>query len=353
MLIVHNPDHPRHAGRHEMFRGRLVPCHEVPQRLDHVLAEVTRRGLGRLAAPAELQAGPDPAFAGLLERIHTPRYLRFLERAWDEWVAIDPANAALDALPSVWPVRGFRADVEPDNFAARMGLYSFDAGTPLTAGSWAAARAGAQAAVLAARAVADGSQRSAFALTRPPGHHAGSDFFGGYCFLNNAALAAQTLRDGGFTRVAVLDVDYHHGNGTQSIFEQRADVLTVSIHGDPRTEYPFYLGHADERGRGAGEGFNLNLPLPRGTGFARWREALQQAIVVVRAFGAQALVVPLGVDTFAGDPISGFTLGSTDYLAIGADLASLALPTVFTFEGGYAVAEVGINAANVLEGFAG
>ncbi|MFT3953610.1 MAG: histone deacetylase family protein [Piscinibacter sp.] len=352
MLIVHNPDHARHAGRHEMFRGRLVPCHEVPQRLDHVLAEVTRRGLGPLAAPNDLQAGADPAFEAVLARIHAARYLRFLERAWDEWLALDPANAALDALPSVWPVRGFRADVEPDNFAARMGLYSFDAGTPLTAGSWAAARAGAQAAVLAARAVANGSFRSAFALTRPPGHHAGAEFFGGYCFLNNAALAAQTLRDGGFERVAVLDVDYHHGNGTQSIFEQRADVLTVSIHGDPRTEYPFYLGHADERGAGAGEGFNLNLPLPRGTGFARWREALQQALAAVRGFGAQALVVPLGVDTFEGDPISGFTLKSADYLTMGADLAALALPTVFTFEGGYAVAEVGINAANVLEGFA-
>jgi acetoin utilization deacetylase AcuC-like enzyme len=353
MLIVHNPDHARHAGRHEMFRGRLVPCHEVPQRLDHVLAEVRRRGLGSLATPAELHGGDDAAFVSVLERIHAPRYLRFLERAWHEWVALAPANAELDALPSVWPVRGFRSDVEPDNFAARMGLYSFDAGTPLTAGSWAAARAGAQTAVLAARAVADGSTRSAFALTRPPGHHAGADFFGGYCFLNNAALAAQTLRDAGFARVAVLDVDYHHGNGTQSIFEQRADVLTVSIHGDPRTEYPFFLGHADERGHGAGEGFNLNLPLPRGTGFARWREALQQAIAAVRVFGAQALVVPLGVDTFEGDPISGFTLKSADYLAIGADLATLALPTVFSFEGGYAVAEVGINAANVLEGFGG
>ncbi len=353
MLIVHNPDHARHAGRHEMFRGRLVPCHEVPKRLDHVLAEVARRGLGSLVTPAQLHAGDDPAFEAVLAQVHAPRYLRFLERAWGDWVALDPANADLDALPSVWPVRGFRADVEPDNFAARMGLYSFDAGTPLTAGSWAAARGGAQTAVLAARAVASGSTRSAFALTRPPGHHAGADFFGGYCFLNNAALAAQTLRNGGFDRVAVLDVDYHHGNGTQSIFEQRADVLTVSIHGDPRTEYPFYLGHADERGHGAGEGFNLNLPLPRGTGFARWREALQQAIAAVRGFGAQALVVPLGVDTFEGDPISGFTLKSADYLAIGADLATLALPTVFTFEGGYAVDEVGINAANVLEGFGG
>lgn len=354
MFVVHNPDHALHAGRQEMFRGRLVPCHEVPQRLDHVLAELQRRGFGALHTPAELQPDADAAFEDVLQRIHAPRYLRFLERAWDDWVALDPANAALDALPSVWPVRGFRADVEPGNFAARMGLYSFDAGTPLTAGSWRAARTGAHAAVLAARAVAavgEGRARCAFALSRPPGHHAGADFFGGYCFLNHSALAAQTLRDLGADRVAVLDVDYHHGNGTQSIFYERGDVLTVSIHGDPRTEYPFYLGHADERGAGAGQGCNLNLPLPRGTGFDTWREALRTGIAAVRAFGAQALVVPLGVDTFEGDPISGFRLKSDDYRRIGEDLATLQLPTVFAFEGGYAVAEVGINAVNVLEGF--
>lgn len=348
MLVLHNPDHARHAGRHEMFRGRLVPCHEVPERLEHVLAELRRRGLGRLAVP---ETGADAAFDDLLLRIHAPRYLRFLAHAWDEWVALAPANAGLDALPSVWPVRGLRADVEPDNFAARLGLYSFDAGTPLTAGSWAAARAGARCAVQAARAVAAGRERVAFALTRPPGHHAGADTFGGYCFLNNAALAAQALREAGHARVAVLDVDYHHGNGTQGLFYERADVFFVSIHGDPRTEYPFYLGHADERGAGAGEGCNLNLPLPRGTAFGPWRAALGQALEAIAARGASALVVSLGVDTFEGDPISGFRLASADYLQLGRDLASLALPTVLVFEGGYAVAEVGVNTANVLEGW--
>jgi len=350
MLIVHNPDHAGHAGRQEMFRGRLVPCHEVPQRLDHVLTELRERGLGRLATPADI-APADAAFEALLARVHTPPYLRFLQGAWDEWVGLDPAHAALDALPSVWPVRGLRADVEPINFAARLGLYSFDAGTPLTAGSWAAAHAGARCAVLAAQAVAGGGERSAFALTRPPGHHAGADCFGGYCFLNNAALAAQALRDAGHARVAVLDVDYHHGNGTQSLFYERADVFFASLHGDPRTEYPFFLGHADERGAGAGAGFNLNLPLPRGTGFAAWRAALGQALEAIAGFGAGALVVSLGVDTFEGDPISGFRLASPDYLAVGRALAELALPTVFVFEGGYAVAEVGVNTVNVLEGF--
>jgi acetoin utilization deacetylase AcuC-like enzyme len=198
--------------------------------------------------------------------------------------------------------------------------------------------------------VADGA-RSAFSLSRPPGHHAGSDFFGGYCFLNNAALAAQALRDLGMKRVAVLDIDYHHGNGTQAIFYDRADVFFSSVHGDPQTEYPFFLGYADEKGSGAGLGCNQNLPLPRGTDFETWRSALGAALQGIADFKAEALVVSLGLDTFEGDPISGFRLKSDDYLRVGEDLADAGLPTVFVFEGGYAVAEVGVNAVNVLEGY--
>jgi acetoin utilization deacetylase AcuC-like enzyme len=326
-----------------MFRGELVPCFEVPARADYVLQELKRRGLGTIEAPG---AFDDAA----ITRVHAPRYIEFLRLAWAEWVALDPANAQRDALPSYWPIRGFRSDVLPASFAARMGLFSFDAGTPLTAGTWAAARAGAACAFTAARRLLQG-ERATFALTRPPGHHAGADFFGGYCFLNNAAIAAQTLRDAGVQRVAVLDIDYHHGNGTQAIFYERADVLFTSIHGDPHTEYPYYLGYADERGAGAGLDCNLNLPLPRGTGFARWREALAHALQRIAAFGAGALVVSLGVDTFEGDPIAGFGLRSDDYLRVGEDLAAAGLPTLLVFEGGYAVKEVGINAVNVLQGF--
>ena len=345
MLIFHNPDHALHQGRQEMFRGRWVPCHESPARLQHVLAELARRPVGALRSPG-------PADQALIERVHAPRYVQFLAEAWDRWLALDPANAGQDLLPSVWPARGMRHDRLPQNLSAQLGLYCFDAGTPLTAGTWTAARSGAACAIDAARAVVGaGGPRAAMALTRPPGHHAGAEFFGGYCFLNNAALAAQALREAGAPRVAVLDIDYHHGNGTQSLFEERADVLTVSLHGDPLTEYPFYLGHADEHGRGAGLGCNLNLPLPAGTDAARWTEALRLGLGAVSRFGADALVVALGVDTFAGDPISRFTLRSEDYLRIGQALAGAGLPTVFTLEGGYAVAEVGVNVVNVLEGF--
>jgi acetoin utilization deacetylase AcuC-like enzyme len=245
--------------------------------------------------------------------------------------------------------------VEPDNFAAKVGLYSFDAGSPFTRGTWVAARAGAHCALSAAQQILEGD-RAAFALSRRPGHHAGADFFGGYCFLNNAALAAQHLlqpgKESGIKKVAILDVDYHHGNGTQAIFYERADVFFASIHGDPRTEYPFYLGHADETGQREGAGANLNLPLPRGTTYAEWSDALEVALAAIARHGAEALVVSLGMDTFEGDPISGFKLKSDDYLRMGERIARAKLPTVLVFEGGYAVQEVGVNAANVLQAFA-
>jgi acetoin utilization deacetylase AcuC-like enzyme len=343
VLTFYNEHHAQHRGQYEMFRGEQVPCFEKPERADMVLAEFERRGLGQVVTPHGVSLAS-------LERIHSPRYLHFLRSAWSEWTALAPENAARDVFPSVWPIRGHRADIEPDNFAARMGLYSMDSGTPLTAGTWIAAKTGADCAVNAAHALNLG-QRSTFALTRPPGHHAGADFFGGYCFLNNAALAAQHLLDDGAKKVAILDIDYHHGNGTQSIFYQRDDVLFISIHADPRSEYPFYLGHADETGDGAGLGYNMNIPLPHGATAAHWFAALETACLKLGAYAPDALVVSLGVDTFAGDPLSKFTLQSSDFLRIGERIAYLGLPTAFVFEGGYAVAEIGINVVNVLEGF--
>ena len=293
---------------------------------------------------------PDVDSAPQLARIHTPRYLDFLRTAWDQWVALDAGNAELQPFPSVWPVRTLRSDIEPDDFTAKLGLYSMDNGTPLTAGTWTAAKTGADCAVNAAHALRLG-ERATFALTRPPGHHAGSDFFGGYCFLNNAALAAQHLLDDGARKVAILDIDYHHGNGTQSIFYARSDVLFASVHADPRSEYPFYLGHADETGSGAGLGYNVNLPLPAGSTPASWFAALETACLRINMYAPDALVVSLGVDTFVGDPLSHFALQSGDYLRVGERLAHLNLPTAFILEGGYAVKELGINVVNVLEGF--
>jgi acetoin utilization deacetylase AcuC-like enzyme len=342
MLAIASPSHALHAPQHEFFRGERVPCFETPSRAEFVLAELGARG-------HEVRT-PHVDSADILPRVHSPAYLRFLQTAWQQWLAIDPGNASVQPFPSVWPVRTLRHDVEPDNFIAKLGLYSMDNGTPLAAGSWQAAKVGADAAVSAAALLSQG-ERAVFCATRPPGHHAGADFMGGYCLLNNAAIAAEALLARGGRRVAVLDVDYHHGNGTQSIFYARADVLFVSIHGDPRTEYPFYLGHADETGSGEGAGFNLNLPLPAGTSADRWFAALEAACQRVTAYGADALVVSLGLDTYVGDPISKFALQSPDFVRLGQRVHALGLPTALILEGGYAAQELGVNAANVLSGF--
>jgi acetoin utilization deacetylase AcuC-like enzyme len=343
LLTFYNEHHAQHRPRLELHRGELVPCSEKPERAAMVLAEFERRGLGRIVTPHGV-----PLVS--LERIHTPRYLQFLRSAWSEWIALAPSNADKVASPSIWPVRSLRADIEPDNFIGKLGLYSIDSATPLSSGTWVAAKTGADCAVNAAHALRVG-ERASFALTRPPGHHAGADFCGGYCFLNNAALAAQHLLDDGAARVAILDIDYHHGNGTQSIFYRRSDVLAVSIHGDPRATYPFYSGHADETGEGEGLGFNMNLPLPAGAAAAQWFAALETACIRIAAYAPDALVVALGVDAFAGDPASGVALQSADFLRIGERLAHLGLPTAFMLEGGSAVAEFGTNTVNVLEGF--
>lgn len=340
MHIIYSDQHHLHHGEHEFYRGELVPCFEKPERADYVLAAVTSRKLGPVSAPDSFSLAP-------IERVHAPRYLRFLERAWDMWSALGNTR---DALPAVWPIRGFRHDIEPDNFIAQLGLYSYDSGTPFMAGTWQAARLGAEIALTAQRRIAAG-ERAAFALSRPPGHHAGTDFLGGYCFINNAAVAAQAFLDGGANRVAILDVDYHHGNGTQSIFYERADVLTQSIHGDPKTEYPFYLGHADETGAGAGLGYNQNYPLAAGSSNGQWFDALEAAGRRIRTYTPDALVISLGVDTFVGDPISKFQLDAPEYLRLGAQIAGLGLPTLFVLEGGYAVREIGENVAHVLQGF--
>jgi len=340
MKTIYNAAHSLHRAAHEFFRGEKVPAFEKPERADWVLAAVQRTNLGEIIAPAPHGDGP-------ILRVHSKPYVDFLRSAHAEYLALGGTG---DAFPAAWPIRGMRSDVEPKNFAARMGLYSFDSGSPLTAGTWAATRAGADCALTAVDLLNAG-ERSVFVLTRPPGHHAGRDFFGGYCFLNHAAIAAQALRDSGCARVAVLDVDYHHGNGTQDIFYDRGDVFLASIHGDPMTEYPFFLGHADETGSGDGLGANLNIPLAAGSPVESWFAALDHALSRIEAFRPDALVVSLGVDTFEGDPISHFKLKTSDYPGIGERIAQLKLPTLFAMEGGYAVAEIGDNVAGVLQGF--
>lgn len=339
MLIVYSENHGLHAGRGELHRGSLVPCFEKPERAEIILGAVRERALGEVIGPEEL------GLEGIL-RVHDADYVEFLRTIHDDWRAI---NGDTDAVPHVWNV-GRSGSAVSTSVYGRLGHYSCDAGTPIMRGTWEAAVAAARCALTAQRHVAGGGG-PAFALVRPPGHHASRDVYGGYCFLNNAAIAAQAFLDGAASRVAILDVDYHHGNGTQAIFYDRPDVLTVSIHADPQGAYPYFLGYEDEAGTGEGEGFNLNMPLPDGTDWPAYSRALDSCLNRVHGYAPDVLVISLGVDTFRGDPISGFELESSDFSDLGRRLAGAGLPTLFVMEGGYATSELGVNVANVLRGF--
>jgi acetoin utilization deacetylase AcuC-like enzyme len=340
MQTIYSPHHAGHAGNVELNSGEIMPAFELPRRAEIVRDRIRHVGLGPIHPPEE--HGLETA-----RRVHAPDYLEFLPRVWPMWTAEGRGGSA---MAFVWPGPGLRADIPPTQIDGMLGYYSFDAGATFVAGTWDAIKASHDCALTAAALVADGA-RAAFALCRPPGHHAMSRAMGGYCFINNAAVAAEWLRSQGCARLAILDVDYHHGNGTQEIFYARDDVQVVNIHADPRVEYPYFLGHADERGAGAGTGYNLNLPLPHGTGFSDWSAALDAGCAAIDAFGPDVLIVSLGVDTYHGDPISQFRLQTPDYPAIGARIARLGRPTLFVMEGGYAVEAIGANAVGVLSGF--
>ena len=343
MRTVHSPRHRLHHGQAELIDGHFVPCFEKPERADLVLARVQAVGLGEVLLPTE--HGLEPVL-----RVHRADFVEFLSTAWERWTALGRTH---DALPLIWPVPSLRTDRVPQHIDGQLGYYALDAGVPVMAGTWTAARDAADVALTAVDRLR-GGDRAVFALCRPPGHHAAAAAMGGYCYLNNAAIAVQALRDQGAARVAVLDVDYHHGNGTQSIFYDRGDVFVTSLHGDPAVEYPYFLGYADETGMGAGVGCNLNLPLPLGSGWSAYGAALDSACDAIARFSADVLVVSLGVDTFEHDPISRFKLTHDDYLRIGRRimrLAGAAMPVLFVFEGGYAVDAIGVNAVNVLQGY--
>ncbi|WP_373353812.1 histone deacetylase family protein [Pseudoroseicyclus sp. CXY001] len=341
MQTFFSEDHRKHFPQAELSGGQFVTPFERPSRVEYVRAELLARGMGKILAPGAADMGP-------IEAICDTGYLAFLESAFAEWKA--DGNAGELIAGCIAP-RGMRTDRIPDNIDGKAGYYCHASETAITAGTWEAVLSSAASAQAAQRAVAGGAG-AAFALCRPPGHHATADQYGGYCFVNNAAMAAQMFAEGG-ARVSVLDIDFHHGNGTQNIFYDREDVLFASLHGDPMEAYPYFLGHEDERGAGAGEGANRNYPMKPGTAWDEWGAALDDALGRIRDHGSEALVVSLGVDAFKDDPISFFKLQSEDFTRAGAKIATLGLPTLFVMEGGYAIEAVGINTVNVLAGFEG
>jgi acetoin utilization deacetylase AcuC-like enzyme len=334
MRAFFDPRQLAHAPAKELHNGGFTDFAERPSRAGMILAATG-------GAEAPVDRGMVPILA-----VHDAEYVDFLQSAPAQWAA---AGRPGDVIGYVWPVVG-RRPLRLSRIDARIGRYSFDAATPLTATTWGSVYWSAQSALAATQAVLEG-ERSAFALCRPPGHHAGADYLGGYCFLNTAAIAAQAARDAGVARVAILDIDYHHGNGTQDIFWSRGDVFYASVHADPATDYPFYWGHADEVGEGAGAGATLNLPLPQGARLDAFRRAQATALETIARFGAELLIVSFGADTWEGDPISHFALTTGDYATLAHDIAAAGLPTVVLMEGGYAIEALGRNVASFLDGF--
>ena len=334
MRAFFDPRQRLHAPVSELHNGSFARYTETPARVDAILAAI---------GPTELPAdrGEAPILA-----VHDADYIAFLKTAPDLWRMAERTG---DAIPYAFPVVRRR----PLNLAridALLGRYCFDATTPITREAWTSSYWSAQSALAATHAVL-GGERAAFALCRPPGHHAGADYAGGYCHLNAAAIAAQAARDAGVERVAILDIDYHHGNGTQDIFWTRGDVFYASVHADPATDYPFYWGHADETGEGDGVGTTLNLPLPHGTRIDAFRAAMGTALNHIARFAPGLLIISFGADTWQGDPISHFALTTGDFTVLADDIARAGWPTTVLMEGGYAVDVLGINVAGFLDGF--
>jgi acetoin utilization deacetylase AcuC-like enzyme len=340
MITLYDEVQRLHAPDTFIVAGRPAPIPERPIRIDMLLQGVKAVG-------SEIRQ-PPPISNDILALAHTQEYLSFLDTLRERWGHVP--NASDIPLPNVYAIQRNTLPpiTRPDAVVAQAGYHLGDGACPVTETTLAAARASAACAVEAARLVMAG-EKIAYALCRPPGHHAASDLAAGFCFYNNSAIAAELLTRAG-KRVAILDIDVHHGNGTEAIFYDRADVLTVSIHVDPKRFYPFFWGYESETGRGEGEGFNLNLPRERGLNLKAYLAALEIALQRITDFGADHLVVAAGLDIAIDDPFKGFAITTDNFSAIGRRIAELKLPMVIVQEGGYPSDNLGQNLASLLSG---
>ncbi len=343
MRSFHDPGHAQHAPQFFLIRGQVRANYEIPARAESLLAGLRALGLGpELAAPATLAQ---------LGTVHAADYLAFLAAIGPAWAALP--NAGPEAVGNTFPTADALASGgrRPAGVVGQVGWYTADAACPIGPHTWEAALGAAGCALAAAAEAARGAQ--AYALCRPPGHHTYAARAGGHCYLNNAALAVEALRAAGAGRVAVLDIDSHHGNGTQGIFWSRADVLTVSVHGDPGSYYPWFTGYAEETGGPAALGRNLNLPLPFGSPDAAWLAAVEHGVAAVRGFGAEALVVSLGFDASEHEPLNALNVTAEGFARAGAMIGALKLPSAIVQEGGYNVELLGPLLQRFLTGWAG
>lgn len=343
MKTFAHPAQELHSPRFFLMRGQVRQNFEVPARAASLL-----EGLHRLGLPPETP--PDPPREAL-EAVHPAAFLDFLRDAPAEWAALPGAGPEIVANVHPSPEMLAQGAPCPTGLIGRIGWYTADTACPIGPGTWAASLGAAACALAAAEEAAAG--RSAYALCRPPGHHTYAARAGGHCYLNNAAIAVEALRRAGAARVAVLDIDSHHGNGTQGIFWERPDVLTVSVHGDPTGYYPWYVGYGGEKGGGAGLGCNLNLPLAHGSGDAPWLAAVEHGLAAIRQFGAEALVVSLGFDASEHEPLNALSVTEDGFARAGAMIAKAGLPSAIVQEGGYNVDLLGTLLVRFISGWNG
>ena len=339
MKTIYSKNHILRNSKTELYGGELVKPFERPERMDYILSEIKSRKLGPILDPTVSDID-------IIHKVHKRDYVEFLNNAWQEWLALGLNG---EALPTVWPSRSMNSNEIPTFIEGKLGYYCLANETSISEGTVEGAYEAVKVVLTATEMLEQ--EKSIFALCRPPGHHASKDQYGGYCFFNNIAIAAEKLIEKGANRIFILDIDFHHGNGTQSIFYDRSDVFFASLHGDPLEAFPHFLGHASEEGTGAGKEYNCNYPMPPGTTYETWTKVLDEAISKIQTFKPDALLVSLGVDTYENDPISFFKLQSNDFFDVGRKIASINLPTLFVMEGGYAIKEIGVNTVNTLKGF--
>ncbi len=340
MITVFDNLQRSHAPREFIVSGRPQPIPESPQRIDMLMEGIRRIG-GPIVSPPEI-------FGDTLGLVHDQRYIQFLSTLWERWRRIPDAAETPSANVFALGRANLPPASYPDSVVGQCGWHLGDGSCPVTPQTWEAARASAASAAHGAKLVLEG-ERIAYALCRPPGHHASADMAAGFCYFNNSAIAAALLAKAG-KRTAILDIDVHHGNGTEAIFYDRADVLTVSIHAHPKRFYPFFWGYAEERGRGEGEGFNLNLPLERGTALKPYCAALETALARIAGFAPDVLVLAAGLDIAADDPFRGFAIETPGFAEIGREIAALRLPMLVVQEGGYPSPSLAANLESLLTG---
>jgi acetoin utilization deacetylase AcuC-like enzyme len=349
--VIRSDAHLAHAGLIELMAGTPIPCYEAPERAIQIEAALAADGGFEPFEPDAFGTAPILA-------VHDVSLVEVVDNAWADALAAGDVEGSSPLLPDTFRLEAYAGAMQLSGLPAaahrRLGAFCFDTATPIVAGTAAAARRAVDVALTAAARVAAGAPL-AYGLCRPPGHHAARRMLGGYCFYNNAAIAAEWLRrEGGYRRVAILDIDYHHGNGTQQLFWERGDVLYVSLHADPARAYPYFSGYATECGSGDGDGHTLNFPLPPSTALDHYASTLRRGLDAIAAFAPDGpLILSLGFDTFERDPIGDLALRTADYGELGSMVAATRMPVVALQEGGYALDAIGANARAFLRGLRG